>query len=312
VAARLWAARLTRSRQRFWSHLEERALAQRTATDLGLERANGTHAASRHPEGRGNGRRPFPRLTSYRVSALSVGLGLVAWELYARNTETFVPPFTDVIVAWVRMMGSGELFAALAVSSQAFVLGLGLAVIVAVALGLILGLSDTIDHAAAPFVSALVALPSVAYIPIIMLWIGFGLEGRIAVVFEFCVLVMALNFRAGVRSVDPDLLEMARAFRLTRWQTFRSVLIPGSMTGIMAGLRLGLGRAIKGTVTAEVLLVLVGLGGLVKHYGNTFRIDSLLAVVGTIVLIALVLTSLLMRLDRRVNRWRPRVQDTGA
>jgi NitT/TauT family transport system permease protein len=105
---------------------------------------------------------------------------------------------------------------------------------------------------------------------------------------------------------------MARSFRLGRWRTFRWVIVPGALPGIMAGVRLGLGRAIKGTVTAEVLLVLIGIGGLVKHYGNTFRLDALLAVVATVVAIALILTSLLLRIDRRLNRWRTRSNLTGG
>ncbi len=244
------------------------------------------------------------RFGSGTVGFAAVVLGLVVWDIYARSTDTFVPPLGDVADAWLRMVDSGELLDALWISTQAFTLGLLLAVVVALAFGLLTGLNDEVDHAASPFLSALVALPSVAYIPLIMIWIGFGLAGRVAIVFEFAVLVMTLNFRAGVRSVDPDLLEMARSFGLGRRLTFARIIIPGAMAGIMSGIRLGLGRAIKGTVTAEVLLVLVGMGGLVKSYGNTFRVDSLLAVVATIVVIALVMTSLLMRVDARVNRWR--------
>lgn len=244
------------------------------------------------------------RPTSTFVGFVALLLGLAVWDIYARTNDTFIPPLGDVADAWLRMVASGELVDALAVSAQAFTLGLLLAIVVALGFGLLIGLNDDADHAASPFLSALVALPSVAYIPLIMIWFGFGLEGRAVIVFEFAVLVMILNFRTGVRSVDPDLLQMARSFGLGRWRTFWRIIIPGAMAGIMAGIRLGLGRAIKGTVTAEILLVLVGMGGLVKAYGNTFRVDSLLAVVATIVVIALVLTSLLMRLDSHVNRWK--------
>jgi NitT/TauT family transport system permease protein len=224
--------------------------------------------------------------------------------MYARATDTFIPPFSDVFTAWIQMVASGELVEALAVSAQAFLIGFGLAIVVSLALGILLGTNAEADHTAAPFLSALIALPSVAYIPLIMIWFGFGLAGRVAIVFEFSVLVMTMNVRAGVRGVDHDLLQMARAFSFGRRRTFRDVVIPGAMPGIMAGLRLGLGRAIKGTVTAEVLLVLIGVGGLVKSYGNTFRLDALLAVVATIVAIALIFTSVLLRIDMRLNHWR--------
>jgi NitT/TauT family transport system permease protein len=237
------------------------------------------------------------------LGGLSVLGGLVLWELYARTVDTFIPPFSDVVSAWTRMIASGELIEAFAGSAQAFFIGFSLAIVVALAVGIVLGTNAEADHTAAPFLSALIALPSVAYIPLIMIWFGFGLAGRVAIVFEFSVLVMTMNVRAGVRGVDHDLLQMARAFSFGRWRTFRNVVVPGAMPGIMAGLRLGLGRAIKGTVTAEVLLVLVGVGGLVKSYGNTFRLDALLAVVATIVAIALILTSVLLRIDRRLNRW---------
>lgn len=292
--------------------LEERALVDMTGTD------SAPHARSRASVGRGHGKhaghgpRILRRPNSSVVSLISILVGLGLWELYARTTDTFIPPFSDVGSAWLRMVGSGELVEALGLSFQAFGLGFGLALIAAVAFGLLIGLNEEVDHTAAPFLSALIALPSVAYIPLIMIWLGFGLEGRVAIVFEFSVLVMTMNIRAGVRSVDRDLLQMAGSFQLGRLRTFRWVVIPGALPGIMSGVRLGLGRAIKGTVTAEVLLVLVGMGGLVKHYGNTFRLDSLLAVVATIVAIALVLTSLLLRLDRRLNRWRSRSNSTGG
>ena len=246
------------------------------------------------------------------TGVLSLLVGAAFWELYTRTTDTFLPPLTDVGSAWLKLAGSGELLKALGVSTQAFVIGFGAAILVALALGLLLGLNEEVDDAAAPFLSALVALPSVAYVPLIMIWLGFGLVGRIAIVFEFTVLVMTLNIRAGVRGVDPGLVEMARSFSLGRRKTLRSIVIPAALPGIMAGLRLGLGRAIKGTVTAEVFLVLTGLGNLVVTYGNTFRLDSLLAVVATIVVIALVLTAVLLQVDRRLNRWRTSSQIIGA
>lgn len=289
-----------------------RALVETAGTEITAQ-SPGSDALSLEDRKRAGRRSGIVRLPSASlVGLLSLAVGLALWEVVTRATDTFIPPFSEVVSAWVRMVGSGELPEALGLSFQAFAIGFGLAIVVALALGLLIGLNDEVDHTVAPFLSALIALPSVAYIPLIMIWLGFGLLGRVAIVFEFSVLVMTMNIRAGVRGVDRDLLQMARSFRLGSWRTFRSIVIPGAMAEIMAGLRLGLGRAIKGTVTGEVLLVLVGVGGMVKHYGNTFRLDSLLAVVATIVAIALVLTSLLLRLDRRLNRWRQRSSLRGT
>jgi NitT/TauT family transport system permease protein len=208
-----------------------------------------------------------------------------------------------VIAAWFTLLNDGSLIRELLVSLQALSVGFLLAVLVGLGLGLAIGTLPDLDHLLEPYVSALLALPSVAYIPLIMLWLGFGLEARIAIVFEFAVLVIAINTRAGVLAVDRSLMEMGRSFGMTRQQLFTSIVLRAASPTIFAGLRIGIGRAVKGMVTAELLLVLVGLGGMIRYLGSSFRVDFLLAVVVTIVVVAMFMTAVLQSIDRRLNAW---------
>ena len=242
--------------------------------------------------------------TATTLRLCSVALGLAAWEVAGQIGDTIaVPPLSSVIAAWFTLLNDGSLIRELLVSLQALSVGFLLAVLVGLGLGLAIGTLPDLDHLLEPYVSALLALPSVAYIPLIMLWLGFGLEARIAIVFEFAVLVIAINTRAGVLAVDRSLMEMGRSFGMTRQQLFTSIVLRAASPTIFAGLRIGIGRAVKGMVTAELLLVLVGLGGMIRYLGSSFRVDFLLAVVVTIVVVAMFMTAVLQSIDRRLNAW---------
>lgn len=239
------------------------------------------------------------------MKALSVLFVVAAWEAYGRlSGGVLVPPLTTVGEAWISMARDGTLLAAASVSAQAFLIGTPLAIAAGIALGLLMGTSEDAEHLLSPYVNALIALPSVAYIPLIMIWLGTDVAARIAIVFEYAVLIIAVNTMTGVKMVDPSLVEMGRSLCLPRSRIFRDIVIPAALPSILAGLRLGLGRAVKGTVNAEMLMVLVGLGGTIMRYASGFRLDHMLAVILTVVVVALVLAVGLDRMERRLTGWK--------
>lgn len=239
---------------------------------------------------------------SLRIASLLVVLG--GWEALARLYDSPVaPPFSAVIVSWWDLLLDGDLVDALSVSFLAVAIGFGLALTIGIVAGIALGVFDWLDDLLAPFINAVMAVPSVAYIPIIIIWFGVGFTARTLVIFEFALWVFVINVRTGVRGVDPTLLDMGRAFGLTKLATFWTIVLPAAVPAIFAGLRLGVSRAIKGMVTAELLMAVVGVGGLMKYYGSSFLTAYLLALVITMVTIALLLTGLVQLLDNRINRW---------
>jgi NitT/TauT family transport system permease protein len=111
------------------------------------------------------------------------------------------------------------------------------------------------------------------------------------------------NTLTGLRTVDPALVEMARSFTASERQLFWKVLLPGAMPLTMAGLRIGMGRAIKGMVNGEMYIALIGLGALIERYGTQFRVDRLLGILLIIIVVALILSHLIQLLDHRLTRW---------
>ena len=134
--------------------------------------------------------------------------------------------------------------------------------------------------------------------------LGIGYPSRVLVVFLFAVVEITLNTAAGVRYVDRDLVEMGRSFKATEWRLFRKVILPASAPGIMAGVRIGTGRAVVGMVVVEILLVAVGVGRLILRYRGRFQSDNLYAVVLSLIIFGIVLLAVARRVERRVSRWK--------
>jgi ABC-type nitrate/sulfonate/bicarbonate transport system permease component len=142
-----------------------------------------------------------------------------------------------------------------------------------------------------------------ALVPIVILTIGLDLAARVLVVFLFAVAVIAVNTRAGLRTLDPDWIEMARSFGASERQLWRTIVLPGAVPGIVSGLRLGLGRAFTGMVAVELLLVAVGVGRLILQFQGVFDGGAVYAITGLLVLEAVLLLQGLQWLERRLAPW---------
>jgi NitT/TauT family transport system permease protein len=142
-----------------------------------------------------------------------------------------------------------------------------------------------------------------AVIPVIIITFGLGLFSRAAVVLLFAVVVIIMNTRAGLRTLDPGWLEMARSFGATERQLWRTVILPGALPAILTGLQLGVGRALTGMVAVELLLVAVGIGRLITDFQGTFDAGAIYAIVAIVVAEAVILLSALRWLERRFAPW---------
>jgi NitT/TauT family transport system permease protein len=120
----------------------------------------------------------------------------------------------------------------------------------------------------------------------------------------FAFSVITVNTYAGVSNIEPELVEMGRCFGANQWQLFWKVRVPNALPLLMAGLRVGLGRAVKGMVIGEMLIAFVGLGYLVKFYGTTFDMEHLYAVIFSVMALAVFLTWAVRSFDRRLTYWR--------
>ena len=241
---------------------------------------------------------------TYRV--LTLVLFLAAWQAYAELVGgLLVPTVPETAVALVEMLAGPDLWSALYVSNQALVLGFGLSVVLGVPIGILLGRFPSSEKYLNVYVNIALVTPLAAIIPLLVMAVGFGLTSRVILVTLFGIIMVIVNSRAGVRQVDPSLIQMARSFGASEATIWRRILIPGSMPAIMTGMRLGLSRAITGMVIVELLMVSVALGKMILQYRGLFQAPDLYAVIIVIVAEALILISLIGWAERKMTPWAP-------
>jgi NitT/TauT family transport system permease protein len=185
--------------------------------------------------------------------------------------------------------------------------GFFLALIVGILLGVLMGRFRGVEHFFDLYINALMSAPATAFVPVLILWFGLGVGSRIAVVFLFAFFVIVINTLTGVKQVERTFVEMARSFGAGERDVFFKIILPAAMPAIMAGLSLGMGRAVKGMVTAEMLLTLTGIGAMIMQYGSAFATDALFAVILTILILAVIMMKLVQLVDRRLTGWKAEI-----
>ena len=242
------------------------------------------------------------RLTTNLASVLTLA---IVWELLGRSLQTIlIPPLSQIGSAWIRLVKDGGLVENLILSMGTLAVGFVLAVIFGVTIGVLMGRFQGVEHLLDLYVNALMAAPTISFIPVLILWFGLGVQSRIAVVFLFSFFVIAINTQTGVKHVDPALVEMARSFGAKGRELFFKVELPAALPMIMAGIRMGMGRAVKGMITGEMLLALTGMGAMIMQYGSAFATDALFAIILTILAVALIAMKLIQAIDRRLTGWK--------
>jgi sulfonate transport system permease protein len=237
-----------------------------------------------------------------RVVSLAVVLG--GWEYFGRqvNPVLFTYP-TAVARAAVKMIASGELWQYLSQSLIVLAAGLVLAAIFGIALGLVMARFWAVDIALDTYITALYSIPSVALVPVLVLWIGFETSAKIAVVFLFTFFPMVINTYQGVKNVDARLIEVGRAFRCSEGQLWSNIILPAAVPFIVAGLRLAIGRGLIGMVLADLYTAITGIGYLISRYASIYRTDAMFVPVVTLGVLGITLTGILRFVERRVAPW---------
>jgi NitT/TauT family transport system permease protein len=192
----------------------------------------------------------------------------------------------------------------LSASLWTLAVGFTLAICIGIVVGLLMGRFRAIEHFLDLYINALMSAPATAFVPVLIMWFGLGVQSRIAVVFLFAVFVVVINTMTGVKQVDNVLVEMARSFGAKEREVFFKIMLPAAMPAIMAGVRLGMGRAVKGMITAEMLLTLTGMGAMIMQYGSAFATDALFAVILTILIVAMITMKLVQMIDQRLTGWK--------
>ncbi len=247
---------------------------------------------------------PFRWLLAHAAWTFSVLPVVLLWEAVGRlGLFVFVPPMSKVAASAIILAGRGQLWAEGLRTMGAALAGFGLAAGVGAVLGVLMGRSWLAEAAFGHYVDAFQNTPAAAMVPILMLLFGLGRASIVAVAFLFAVSVTTINMYAGVKQVDPKLIQMARSFGAGEWALVRRVILPAALPLALAGMRLGVGRAVNGAVLGEMLISSIGIGGLLMYYGGAFRVDFLYALLFLIVALAGILMGIVHTVEKRAFRW---------
>jgi NitT/TauT family transport system permease protein len=236
---------------------------------------------------------------------------LLIWELLphlvtlSAGTQLFFTTPSKVAGTLWSMFATGSIWAPLEVSASGFALGLGLAIVVALPLGVVLGRSRTLNAMFDPFITAFNATPRLVFIPLVMLWLGLGLWSKVVIVFIGALFPLLINTYEGVRNADKVLINVVRSFGANEWAIARLVVVPNSLPYIVAGLRLAIGRAVLGVVVAEFFGSEDGLGVLMVQASGQYQVDVVFAGLIVFAGLSLIMTGLVQLLEQRLTRWRP-------
>ena len=261
------------------------------------------------------GTRPLPPARAwvrYRAAIrglTAVGIFLVVWQVIAGIRivpALFLPSPLDVVEAGVELFTSPTIGNDLLVSGREFAVGYVLAAATAIPLGLLMGWFPGWRHSLDPFINFLYATPRVVLIPLFIIWFGIGETSKIALVFLGAFFSIVISTMAGVRSLDPNLLRVARSYSATNAQLFRTIALPGSVPFIITGLRLGTGHALIAVVVGELLAAQAGIGLRIAIAGATFQTAKVFAGVFVVASTGVLIAAILSRLEARFDEWRPR------
>jgi NitT/TauT family transport system permease protein len=238
---------------------------------------------------------------------LSIALWFAVWEVVGRiGYSTILPPLSSVVGAGLTVIATPKFGRALGITAEAFGLGMGLALVVGIPAGVLMARVEGVRQVLGMWVNVFVSAPISALVPILMAVLGIGQATVVVTVFLFAVFVIILDTEVGVRQASRSLEEMARSFGARPAQLYGKVLLLSALPEILAGLRVGVIRGIKGVVIGQLLVAVVGLGELFELYSRNFLMEEFWALVVLVFLCAFALSEAIAYLERRVDYYASR------
>jgi NitT/TauT family transport system permease protein len=255
-------------------------------------------------------RRPRPvrrvLLTGVNKSIAIIAL-MAIWEFAPRLglvNRTFLPPLSEVLVAWWQLLLDGQLATNTAASLTRSLSGFALGVGIAVPLGLLIGWYRRVADLLGPVLELFRNTAALALLPVFVLLLGIGETSKISIVFYACAWPILLNTISAVRTVDPTLLRLAKSMDLPPHRVFQKVILPASVPTIFTGIRLAGAVSMLVLVAAEMVGAKAGLGYLVNASQSNFAIPQMYAGILSISVIGVLFNQTLVSLERRFTAWR--------
>jgi ABC-type nitrate/sulfonate/bicarbonate transport system permease component len=250
-------------------------------------------------------RRPVP---SWVITTASVAVLLAVWEGFGRDINPVFGSYPSAIAeaAW-QLARTGKLWAALLDSLRPFLLGYVLAIVIGVPIGLVTGRFRTVEAAVGIYITAGYAMPLVALVPLLVLWLGLGFAVKVAVIFLMAVFPICINTWVGVTAVPKTLIEVGKSFVAPDTVILRRIVLPATLPYIMAGIRLAVGRAVVAMVIAEFFTSISGLGAIIITAANNFDTATMFVPIVILMVMAIGLTYLIGAVERWVAPWQAEI-----
>ncbi len=252
--------------------------------------------------------RPARQLPSWVITITSLVVLLGAWEIFGRDINPVFGSYPSAIAeAFWQLARTGKLWAALIDSLRPFLLGYALAILIGVPIGLVTGRFRAVEAAIGIYVTAGYAMPLVALVPLLVLWLGLGFAVKVAVVFLMSVFPICINTWLGVTAVPKTLIEVGKSFVAPDSVILRRIILPATLPYIMAGIRLAVGRAVVAMVIAEFFTSISGLGAVIITSANNFDTATMFVPIVILMMMAIGLNTLIGAVEHWVAPWQAEI-----
>ncbi len=226
------------------------------------------------------------------------------WEVAGQLfQQPWLPPLSSVLVRMVQLFTTGGLSQHLFASLSSLAIGFAIALVIGLVVGVLMGLFNWVYTALDVYVNAMLFTPGLIFAPILFAIFGLSDATRISVVVIYAVFIIIINTAAAVRNVDRPLIEMAASYGASRRTTVFRIVLPDAFPLIIAGLRMGVGRAVKGMVNGEMFIALIGIGGQAARFGKQFDFTSVWAISVFIMILAVVINQVVTWIEKRLTAW---------
>lgn len=232
---------------------------------------------------------------------------LAVWQFV--TATGIVPPYRlpgpwSVVEAGIELVERGQLWLHIAISVQRVFIGFLFGSVIALAFAAVVGLSRAGSVLLAPMLVAIRAVPSLAWVPLLILWFQVGEESKIILIAIGAFFPVYTTVADALRHVDPQLVEAGRTFGLRGWSLFRTVQLPAVVPSVVSGLRLGLAQAWLFLVAAELIAASMGLGWMLNDSQQTGRVDRILLAIVLLALLGTITNAILVVFEKAVlRRW---------
>jgi len=232
---------------------------------------------------------------------------VVVWQIATSTglvAPYLLPSPESVIAAGIELAERGQLWTHIAISVQRVLLGFAIGSVIGLAIAGIVGLSRVGDVLLSPTLSAVRAVPSLAWVPLLILWMQIGEESKVTLIAIGAFFPVYTTVASALRHVDPQLVEAGRSFSLRGWSLFRTVQLPAVVPSVVAGLRLALAQAWLFLVAAELIASSMGLGFLLTDSQNSGRVDRIILSIVLLALLGTITNALLVLVEKYLlRRW---------